>query len=123
MVAPRCQVFLSTYAIRGDELEKENRLFLDSYQFSGDDSKVLINEIIENRLASLKLDRSETEPWRFHLTISSEESGKFYFYALLEENMIFSQELNISVSDRERELSDKNKREKELKEEERRRKA
>jgi hypothetical protein len=46
VVAPRCQVFLSTYAIKGDELEKENKLFLESYQFSGDDSKVLLNEII-----------------------------------------------------------------------------
>jgi hypothetical protein len=84
---------------------------------------VLINEIIENRLASLKLERQEDAPWMFKLSISSEESGKFYFYALLEERLIFSQELNISVSQRERELSDKNKREKEIKEEERKRKA
>jgi hypothetical protein len=55
VVAPRCQIFLSTYAIKGNELEKENKLFLESYQFSPDDSKVLLNEIMENRVASMKL--------------------------------------------------------------------
>lgn len=46
VVAPRCQIFLSTYAIKGDDLDRENQLFLDSYQFSSDDSKVLLNEVV-----------------------------------------------------------------------------
>lgn len=33
-VAPRCQIFLSTYAAKGNDLERENKLFLESYQFS-----------------------------------------------------------------------------------------
>ncbi len=98
VLPPRCQIFLSTYAISGNQLEKQNKLFLESYQFSLDDSKILLNEIIESRLASYKIVRSQTEPWTFRLTITSEESGKFYFYILLEEKIIYSQDLIISVS-------------------------
>ena len=43
VVAPRCQIFLSTYTIKSEELDKENKLFLESYQFSNDDTKVLLN--------------------------------------------------------------------------------
>jgi hypothetical protein len=50
-----------------------------------------LNEIIESRLASFKLLREEDAPWLFKLTISTEESGKLYFYLLMEEKIIFSQ--------------------------------
>ena len=84
VVAPKCQIFLSTYAIKGEELDKENKLFLESYQFSGDDSKILLNEIVESRLYSFKVTRNEDEPWKWRLRINSEESGKFYFYVVME---------------------------------------
>jgi hypothetical protein len=71
VVAPKCQIFFSTYAVKGDDLLKENKLFLDSYQFSNDDSKVILNEIIESRLASYKMTRNEDRPWIFNLSISS----------------------------------------------------
>ena len=43
VLPPRCQIFLSTYTIKADDLLKENKLFLDSYQFSADDTRVLLN--------------------------------------------------------------------------------
>ncbi len=35
ILAPRCQCFLSTYAIKGEELLKENKEFLERYQLEG----------------------------------------------------------------------------------------
>ena len=58
MLPPRCQVFLSTYTIKADELLKENKLFLDSYQLSNDEKKVLVNEIVESRLIKMKIERN-----------------------------------------------------------------
>lgn len=43
VLPPRCQVFLSTYTIKADDLLKENKLFLESYQLTGDDSNMLVN--------------------------------------------------------------------------------
>lgn len=59
VVPPHCQIFLSTYAAKADDILKESKLFLQSYQFSGDDSKVLINEIVESRLPSFRLERDK----------------------------------------------------------------
>ena len=59
MLPPRCQIFLSTYAIKADELLKENKLFLESCQFSVEDSKVLLNEIVESRLVGMKMVRNQ----------------------------------------------------------------
>ena len=80
---PHCQIFLSTYAAKADDILKENKLFIESYQFSGDDSRVLINEIVENRLASFKLERDKEDSSIHKLTIVTEESGKFYFYVVV----------------------------------------
>lgn len=78
---------------------------------------------MESRLTRMKVVRNTEKPSCHNLIISSEESGKFYFYVLFEHNIVYSKELNISVSEREKEFSEKNIREKEMKEEERRRKA
>jgi len=51
---------------------KENKLFLESVQFSNDDSKILLNEIIESRLASFILTKNEERPWVYNLSIISE---------------------------------------------------
>ena len=58
-MAPKCQIFLSTYPIKADDLLKENKLFLDSFQLSGDDTGMLLNEIVENRLIKFTLSRDE----------------------------------------------------------------
>ena len=98
-------------------------MFLESYQFSAEDTRFLINEIVESRLIGMKIQRDKDMPSKHKMTIHTEESGKFYFYVVMEDKIVYSQELKISVSQREQELSEKNKREKQMREEERKRKA
>ena len=98
MLPPRCQIFLSTYAIKADELLKENKLFLESCQFSVEDSKVLLNEIVESRLVGMKMVRNQEQPSCHKMTINSDESGKFYFYVVMEEKIVYAHELKITVS-------------------------
>lgn len=71
----------------------------------------------------MRAERLTDNPSSHKLVINTQESGKFYFYVVIEDKIVYSKELFISVSQREKELSEKNKREKEVREEERRRKA
>lgn len=102
ILAPRCQIFLSTYAIKGEQLLKQNKEFLESYQLSGDDSKILVNEIVESRLISMKTTRNQDRPYSHTLTVTTEQSGKFYFYVLMQEKIVYSKEISISVSEKEK---------------------
>ena len=60
----------------------------------------------------MKMERSKDQSFCHKMTILTEESGKFYFYVVMEEKIVFSKEISISVSEKEQELSEKNKREK-----------
>ena len=46
--------------------------------------------MVESRLCRYRIVRSDEEPWKWSLTINSEESGKFYFYVLVEDKLVYS---------------------------------
>ena len=90
IIPPKCQIFLSTYKAKEDELLNDNKMFLDSHSFcTSSTEKILINEIIEQRLLEYTIIRREDEPWLADLEISVESSGKYYFYVILENTIIF----------------------------------
>ena len=57
------------------------------------------------------------------LNINVEASGRYHFYVLLENHIVYQKQLEILVSEKEKELEEKNKQQKMSKQEERRRKA
>ena len=46
----------------------------------------------------MKIQRDKEMPSKHKMTIHTEESGKFYFYVVMEDKIVYSQELKISVS-------------------------
>lgn len=67
---------------------------------------------METRLISFDLKRDKQKPWLCTLNIVVETSGKYFFYVIIEDHLFLKEELNIQVSEREKELSEKNRMEK-----------
>jgi hypothetical protein len=54
----RCQIFLSTYRAKKEDITRENKLFLEGHNFCTTSNKILLNEIIENRLLEFDIKRN-----------------------------------------------------------------
>ena len=56
---PRFQIVLAGSRLKKDELLEQNKLFLESHKFSATSDKILLNEIIENKLIEFSIVRDE----------------------------------------------------------------
>ena len=59
VMPPRFQILLAGCRYKKDELLLQNRLFLESHKFSTISDKILLNEIIENKLIEFSIVRDE----------------------------------------------------------------
>ena len=111
----RLQIFFSTYKADEKEIIKNNEEFICSMiemeDFGMSPSMLKVNEIVETRLSNFDLSRYEQNPSICDLQMTMDRCGKYYFYAMLEDHRIYYEEIDVEMSDKERELEEKNKEE------------